>query len=261
MITEPLDALPLWLLVPTLAALLWLALESGYRCGRYRQRHNPTEQAATVGAIVASILGLLALMLGFTFSFAASRFDAKREAAIEEANAIGTTFLRTRFLPPEQRTPSALALREYVDVRLQGVERKDVLAAIARSEAIQDSLWKEATTAGNNNPTSETISLYVDSLNELIDVHAKRVQAGVRSRIPIVMWFGLISISVMSLAAVGYLAGLSTMCRSPVMAVLILSFTVVLALIADLDRSQEGLLRVSQQSLLDVQKMIHVAQP
>ncbi|WP_425619217.1 hypothetical protein NA78x_002955 [Anatilimnocola sp. NA78] len=261
MVTEPLDVLPLWLLVAILALLLWLALEAGYRCGRWRHTQRPNEHAATVGAIVASILGLLALMLGFTFSFAASRFDARREAVLEEANAIGAAFLRTRVLPAEQRVASERALKEYVDVRLQAVRSKDVLPALTRSREIHESLWNEAMAAATSNPSSEMVALYVDSLNQLIDVHAKRVQAGVRSRIPVVMWLGLICMSLMSLAAVGYLAGLSEMCRSPAMAVLILSFTVVLALIADLDRSQEGLLRVSQQALVDVQMMIDAKQP
>src|SRR4051812_25092055 len=121
MTTEPLDVLPLWVLVLIFGFALWAALEAGYRCGRWRHARMPDEQVQQVGAIVASILGLLALVLGFTFSFAASRFDARRQAVLEEANAIGTTYLRTRLLPPEIGDKSAKALQEYVDVRLAGV--------------------------------------------------------------------------------------------------------------------------------------------
>src|SRR5688572_7394807 len=133
MTTEPFDVLPLWLLVLVFGFALWAALEAGYRSGRWCHTHNPDEQVQQVGAIVASILGLLALVLGFTFSFAASRFDARRQAVLEEANAIGTTYLRTRMLPSEIRRPSAKALQEYVDVRLAGVRSGDPTAAIARS--------------------------------------------------------------------------------------------------------------------------------
>jgi hypothetical protein len=100
------------------------------------------------------------------------------------------------------------------------------------------------------------VALYIDSLNQLIDMHAVRVQAGTRSRIPVIMWAGLLVMSLLSMAAVGYQSGLSNTRRSPVKLVMILAFTIVLALIADLDRSQQGLLRVGQQAMIDVQRMI-----
>jgi hypothetical protein len=259
MITEPLDVLPLWLLDVCFGLALWGTLEAGYRAGRWRHVHKPDEQVQQVGAIVASILGLLALVLGFTFSFAASRFDARREAVLEEANAIGTTYLRTRLLSPDLRKQSAAALKEYVDVRLHGVRSGDPTAAIARSEELHEVLWSQAAIAGQENPTSEMVALYIDSLNKVIDMHEVRVQAGTRSRIPVVMWSGLLVMSLLSLAAVGYQSGLSNTRRSPVKLVMILAFTIVLALIADLDRSQQGLLRVGQQAMVDVQKMIQAS--
>jgi hypothetical protein len=261
MTTEPFDVLPLWLLILVFGLALWAALEAGYRWGRWRHARMPDEQVQQVGAIVASILGLLALVLGFTFSFAASRFDARRQAVLEEANAIGTTYLRTRLLPPEMRQKSAKALREYVDVRLAGVRSGDPTAAIARSEELHEVLWSQATLAGEQEPSSEMVALYIDALNNLIDMHAVRVQAGTRSRIPAVMWTGLLVMSLLSMGAVGYQAGLSNTSRSPVKLVMIFAFTIVLALIADLDRSQEGLLRVGQQALVDVQNSMKSSPP
>lgn len=261
MTTEPLDVLPLWLLVLVFGLALGAALEAGYRCGQWRHARMPGEQVQQVGAIVASILGLLALVLGFTFSLAASRFDARRQAALEEANSIGTTYLRTRLLPTELRSPAAKALKEYVDVRLEGVRSGDPTAAIARSEQLHEVLWSQATSAGAQNPESEIVSLYIDALNKLIDMHEVRVQAGTRSQIPVVMWAGLLVMSLLSMTAVGYQAGLSTSRRSPVKLVMILAFTIVLGLIADLDRSQQGLLRVGQQAMVDVQKMMESSPP
>jgi hypothetical protein len=261
MITEPFDVLPLWLLVLIFGLTLSVALEAGYRGGRWRHSHMPDEQVQQVGAIVASVLGLLALVLGFTFSFAASRFDARREAVLEEANAIGTTYLRTRLLPRELHDPAAAALKEYVDVRLQGVRGGDPTAAIARSEELQDVLWTQATLAGEQNPMSEMVALYIDALNKMIDMHEVRVQAGTRNRIPVVMWAGLLTMSLISMAAIGYQAGLANTRRSPVKLAMIFAFTIVLALIADLDRSQQGLLRVGQQPIVDVQKMMQSSPP
>jgi hypothetical protein len=96
------------------------------------------------------------------------------------------------------------------------------------------------------------VAIYMQSLNELIDMHAKRVLFGLRSRIPPVLWFTLFTLSVLSMALVGYQSGLSGATRSPVMLVLAVAFAMVILMIADLDRGQEGMLQVSQQAIRDV---------
>lgn len=251
---EPLDFLPLWGLFLTAAGLLWLSLEIGYRFGKWRHTHRPDEQQQPVGAMVASILGLVALVLGFTFSLAASRFDARRLTVLEEANAIGTCYLRARLLAEPQRTEVARLLREYVDLRIAAVKEGKPDEAIFRSEAVHELLWNQAASAAEKNQNSIMTGVFIQSLNNVIDVHAKRVLVGLRSRIPLVIWAGLFGLSVLGMAAVGYQAALTTTRRSPAMLGLVLAFTVVLMLIADLDRGQEGLLLVSQQSMLDLQR-------
>jgi hypothetical protein len=114
----PLDIIPLWGFLLAACALGWLALEGGYRIGKWRHAHASEEKDAPVGAMVGAILGLLAFMLAFTFSLAASRFEARRQVILEEANAIGTTYLRARLLPEPQRSEVAKLLREYTDVGL-----------------------------------------------------------------------------------------------------------------------------------------------
>ncbi len=259
--TEPLDILPLWGLFLVASAVYWLVMEGGYRLGKWRHAHMPDERDQPVGAMVASILGLVALVLGFTFSLAASRFDARRTTVLEESNAIGTCYLRARLLPEPQRTEIAKLLREYVDLRLRGVGGSNPNEAIARSEAIHELLWSQAAAAAEKNSASIMTGVFVQSLNDVIDVHAKRLFVGIRSRIPVVIWIGIVGLSMLGLTAVGYQAGLTTTRRSPAMLALVLTFLVVLLLIADLDRGQEGLLRVSQQSLIDLQKSMPAPQP
>lgn len=256
-----LDYIPLWCLPVLYAAGLWGALEAGYRFGRWRHNLAPDEHEQPVAAIVASILGLLALVLGFTFGLAASRFDARRQAVLQEANAIGTTYFRSSFLPPAQRERSVQHLQEYVATRLQAVQDGDPVPAIAKSEALQQQLWQDAVAVGNSQPDSEPVSLYIDSLNNLIDLHSVRILVGLRSRIPLVMWSGLFCMSVLALGSVGYQAGLSATRRSPVMVAMIICFAIVLTLIADLDRGREGTLRVGQQALVDVQTLMKSSQP
>src|SRR5262249_52033807 len=147
------------------------------------------EKESPVGAMVGSILGLLAFLLAFTFGLAASRFDTRRQTVLEEANAIGTTYLRARLLPEPQRSTLENLLREYVDVRIRGVLENKLAEAAKRSEELQESLWSEAVKAANSKDSNPIMtSLFIQSLNETIDVHAKRVLVSVRSRIPISIW-------------------------------------------------------------------------
>jgi hypothetical protein len=256
---EPLDVVPLWALFLATCALTWLALEGGYRFGKWRRAHAAEEKESSVGAMVAAILGLLAFMLAFTFGLAATRFDARRQAVLEEANAIGTTYLRARLLPEPQRNEVAKLLREYVDVRVRGVKEGNVVEASARSEELQELIWSEAVTVAEKNSGSIMTGLFVQSLNEMIDLHAKRILVGMRSRIPLSIWAGLFLLALLSLTAVGYHAGLAATRRSPAMLGMIIAFAGVLFLIADLDRGHEGFLTVSQQAMIDLQRSMHAA--
>jgi hypothetical protein len=261
MFTEPLDAVPLLPLLAFATALLSLALEGGYRFGRWRKSHAADEREQPVGAMVASILGLVALVLGFTFSLVANRFDARRMGVLEEANAVGTAYLRTSFLPESEAGESARLLREYVATRIEAVRTPSNLEqSIARSEALHMSLWHEANRATSRRPNSIAIGLYIQSLNQVIDLHATRLHA-LRSRMPLVLWLAMCFLSTLGMAAVGYQSALAATQRSPAMIALILAFTTVLYLIADLDRSQEGLLRVSQQPLYDLQRSMQGSSP
>jgi hypothetical protein len=251
MTTAWLDAIPIWAVLPATTALLAFSMEAGYRFGVWRHRRQPDEKEMPVGAMVASILGLLALVLGFTFSLAASRFEARRQVVLEEANAIGTTYLRAAFLGERDSTTVRRLLRDYVDVRLEGAAKGDATEILARSDDLHRQLWAEAVKAEKAAPNSIANGLFVQSLNGVIDLHAKRVMVGLRSRIPAVIWFGLIGLATLGMASVGYQAGLAATRRSPAMLSLIFAFGAVLSLIADLDRGGEGLLRVSQQALID----------
>src|SRR5436190_23752789 len=144
---EPLDVVPVWGLFLASFGLIWLALEGGYRLGIWRHARASEEKEASVGAMVGSILGLLAFLLAFTFGLAASRFDDRRQTVLQEANAIGTTYLRARLLPEPQRTETIKLLREYADVRLpdtqHGNASKTIPKAVARSEELHDQLWSQ----------------------------------------------------------------------------------------------------------------------
>jgi hypothetical protein len=247
-----LDHLPLWGLFLAATAVVFLSVEGGYRLGRHRRLRPEPERESTVGAMVAATLGLLAFTLAFTFGLAATRFETRREVILEEANAIGTTDLRAAFLPEPQRSDAHRLLLEYVDVRLNGIQPDRVQQAISESTAIHARLWALAVSAGEKEPRSVPIGLFIQSLNEVIDVHSKRVMVGLRNRLPGALWGALYFLSFLGMAEIGYLEGLTSPRRSIAALALVLTFSTVLYLIADLDRPQEGLLRVSQQAMIDL---------
>jgi hypothetical protein len=243
-LTGLLDPFPLWTILPLTVALALLSVELGYRLARYRLQREQLEKESPLGGMVGSTLGLLAFMLAFTFGLAGSRFEDRRQILLSEANAIGTTYLRAALIPEPMRTESRNLLREYVNVRLEGVQQPGKLEqSLSKSEELHNQLWTVAVAAAEKERSPMT-SIYVQSLNEVIDLHATRLMAGLRSRVPAVIWIVLM----------GYQSGLANSRRSIAAVALILGFSLVLYLIADLDRPGKGVLQVSQQSMIDLQK-------
>jgi hypothetical protein len=233
-------------------AAILLAIEGGYRLGRYRRRRSELEDRPPVGEMVASTLALLAFLLAFTFGMAASRFEARRGLVIDEANAIGTAYLRAAMIPEPHRSEVRALLREYVEVRLRAVEPGQLGPSLARSGELHARLWDHATAVGEEKPGSIVVGLFITSLNDVIDLHTKRLVLGARNRIPGVIWLALYFVAILGTAAIGYHAGLAGSGRSLAMIAPVLAFSAVMALVADLDRPQEGLLRVSQQAMVDL---------
>lgn len=252
--TGLLDIFPLWSIFPITVGLALLSVELGHRIAKSRQRHSQEEKESPLGGMVGATLGLLAFMLAFTFGLAGSRFEDRRQVVLSEANAIGTTYLRAAMLPDPMRTEAQQLLREYVDVRLEGVAQPDKLAqAIARSEELHNRLWTVAVTAAEKDRTAIT-GLFIQSLNEVIDLHATRIMAGVRSRVPAVIWIVLFLLLVLGMTMIGYHVGLTNSRRSIAVIIVVLGFSSVLYVIADLDRAGQGMLRVSQQSMVDLRR-------
>src|SRR5215510_7457591 len=145
-----LDALPLWLLFIGTLAVALLSFEGGFWVGKRRSRRSEQEREVVGGGLVEGMLGLAAFMLAFTFGAAATHFDARRQAILDEANAIRTAYLRADLLQEPQRAEIRNILREYVDVRLEGRRSGKIEEAIARSEELQDQLWSQAVAAKEN---------------------------------------------------------------------------------------------------------------
>jgi len=258
---KPLDYLPLWGLFLATVAVVMFALEAGYRLGRHRSRRTEQEKESPVGAVVAATLGLLGFMLAFTFGIAGSRYDARRQAVLDEANAIGTTFLRAGLLPEGRGESIRNLLRSYVDARLDAARTGDIESAVRRSSELHGQIWAKTEAIATKHPESILVGLFVQSLNETIDLHETRVVVGLYNRIPLILWGTLYFLAALTMIGVGYHAGLTSKVRSPAILVLVLTFSAVMVLVADLDRPLEGMLRVSQQALVDLRSTMGEPHP
>jgi len=250
--TLPLDLLPLWLYLPLVMAISWLTLEAGYRLGRWRHAQAPEEKDAPVAAMAGAVLGLLAFMLAFTFGMAASRFDARRQAVLEEAHALHTTYLRARLLAEPERSKLADLLRRYTQLRAQSPNSSNIAQLLAESEILQKQLWAQAIMVAEKDPNSAVTELFLESLNEVINLHSKRVFVGLYSRIPTTLWLALLALTLLGMFTFGYQAGIAATRRSLGMPIFTLAFASVLYLIIDLDRAHEGLMTVSQRAIIDL---------
>jgi hypothetical protein len=251
------DALPLWVLFVVTLVFALLSFEGGFRAGRLRGRRSEMEQETVVRVLVGGMLGLEAFMLAFTFGAAATHFDARRQALLNEANAIRAAYLRADLLPEPHRTEIRNLLREYVDVRLEGVRSGNIEQAITRSEELHSQLWLQAVASKEKAPNPAFAVQFIQSLNEIITLHTSRVIAILELRIPNIVWIVLYVITALAAASIGHHSGLIGRSRPLVGMALILAFSVVIFLIEDLDRPLHGILKVSQRAMVDLQRMMN----
>ena len=250
-----LDTLPVPLIFVAFAIVTMVCYEVGFRIGRWWQVRTPGEQEGPTGVLVGSILALLAFLLAVTMGMAADRFDARRALVLAEANAIGTTYLRAGYLPEPASGQARELLRQYVPLRIVSTDAYDLQADIDQSNAILAKLWT-VTEGVARTDGSDVVAVYVEAVNETIDLHESRVTAGIYSRVPETILLLLVGGAALSLGMVGYSAGLTGRRSLLSAVVLVIALGAVIMIVVDLDRPREGFIQVSQQPLLDLQQQI-----
>ena len=237
-----------------------LAIEIGLRVG-FSAKNSATEASRShVSAIQSSILGILALLLAFTFSLSLQRFDSRSEAVVNEANAIGTAYLRAQLLPASLRDDAQVALREYLELRVQasavsGIERAEREELLTKTARSQTTLWGFARRAAEANPNPVTSGLFIQSLNEVFDAFGRRV-AALDRHVPEMVLLLLYVTFVMAGAIVGFASGAGGHRPSMASYIMIVLMVVLVFIILDLDRPRRGVIEVSQKSLYDLQAAI-----
>jgi hypothetical protein len=173
-------ALPVaWMLifVGTLLLGMLVMLELGRRL-RLRRQSRSAGDAPGFGAVEGAVFALLGLLIAFTFSGAASRFDARRQLIIDEANDIGTAYLRIDLLPEDAQPVLREKFRRYVDLRISAYRSIGAPAEVAREQErtvlLQNEIWRDAVDASRRASTTQAMMLVLPAINSMIDIAATR---------------------------------------------------------------------------------------
>jgi hypothetical protein len=236
--------------------LMIAAAEAGFHLGRKSEASTPDKAKSQISAVEDGILGILALLLGFTMFMVVTRFEARKQLVLDEANAIGTSYLRTALLPTPEGSEIASLLRRYIDVRVQYGTASSDLAPLeglnAQTTRLQNELWVRAVAYGQNDPNPVRTGLLLQSLNQVIDLESAQRMAFQNSVPKSVIYVNGI-VGLLAAMLVGYTFGLNGRRQIFPTFVLAVAITLVLALIIDLDRPRSGFIRVSQQPMIDLQ--------
>ena len=257
-----LDGLPIWAVYLATVAVVLVAAEVGFRIGIWRKHWDSSSEGATMaGAVIGGMLGLMAFLMAFSVGIVIGQQNDRRAMVVLEANAVGTAYLRSGFLDEPDLTTSRNLLQEYVEVRLAAASDTDQLGmAVTRSEEIHGELWSIVENSVRQGKESDVMALFVESVNEVIDIHSLRL-AAVDLRLPEFLGIVLFAATVLSFLLVG--VANSADGKRDFVAVLLfaLAFVAVLMLIVDLNRPQEGLLTVSQKAMSDLLRQMTMSGP
>jgi hypothetical protein len=249
---ELLESLPIGGFYVAVAILMMVFGEIGYQCGIRTHARQNEDLTASLGPAVGGLLGMTAFVLAFSFSMASSQNDQRKQNVLQESNDIGTAYLRADLLDQQYKIEVKRLLREYVNIRLEAASGSDINTLIVESVEIHKLLWAQVTSAARESPDINS-ALVIQSINDIIDIHEKRLIDALRNRIPGVVWAALAAIIALTMITLGAHVGLTGKRRLVAIIPLILAFAVLMTLVVDLNRPQSGLITVGQQSMIDLQ--------
>lgn len=242
---------PLWLI----GILLFLLLMLSFRTGawlRARGKH-PDGRTDDEGYLLSAALALLGLLIAFTFSLALNRYDSRRDLVVQEANAIGTLWLRAGLIEGEPGRQFQHMVTRYADLRLQlprSADEEQVERIEAGSVKLQSQLWQTMKAHAGNMPPPIAATL-ITAMNEMFDVAASR-KAEREARIPLDVLAVLVLCTVMSAAIIGYVLGSTGRSHRTVTVILFVLLTLALLMIVDLDRPWHGAITISQRPMIEM---------
>lgn len=222
-----------------------ISLEIGFRVGR---RHYRNSTQGELSVIEAAIFALFGLLLGFAFSGAMSRLDTRKDLIVQEANAIGTAYLRIDLLPKDDQPEMRKIFHAYLEARLHVFDaldaRQDVAPAIAEAAALQRKIWDFGVEINLRDGALETSRDVLPAINEMIDVTTARAVAQ-HTKTPTLILVLLLSIALLSALLAG--SAMAKRERRSYFHALLFAITVSLTIytVLDLDDPRHGLIRLN----------------
>jgi hypothetical protein len=230
-----------------IVGLLMACLEFGRRI---RLKRHEEKLSSGLGVIDAAVFGLMSLLLGFSFSGAVSRFDARRELIVQETNAIGTAWLRVDLLPEAAQPQIRDDFRAYLDARLAFYnnlisDRVKALDALTLSEKLQKKIWTESVAAAKQTSSPAILTLVLGSLNEMIDITTTRSVA-LQTHSPVPITVTLILLALLSSLVAGFDMGDTV--KRPWLHTTVFAVALILTvyIIIDLEFPRIGTIRVDR---------------
>lgn len=182
-------------------------LEVGRRIGLRRMVVDSDGARAGIGTVESALLALLGLLIAFSFSGAASRFDARRQQIVDEANDIGSAYMLVDLLPPEAQPPLRDKFRQYVDSRLEAYRLMPDFAAakaeIERSKTLQNDIWTQAVTASRDSAYQPVAMLMLPAISKMINISTQRTMS-LRMHPPTIIFVMLAALMLVGSLLAGY---------------------------------------------------------
>lgn len=250
----------IWVVVGLLLATV-LAGEIGCQAGR--RHHSRTDEARrrTIGSVVVSLLGLLALLLSFTFAMSADRYDVRRQLVVRDANALGGLYLQSDLLPDAPRIAFKRLLRQCVDLRAQvallhhDTTDDQTAQTMAQSERIHGEMWKVIKNVAESPAPARVANDMLTGLIGATSIYQERIFSW-ESRVPDPIIWLLLFGALISITVIGFYGGLANHRGLParVAVTLLLCGTVYVTL--DLDKPHQGFMRISQSPMLHLKQTL-----
>jgi hypothetical protein len=256
LVADFLYTLHAWVFGLVFFVLLLIAGEAGFQIGRRTSARFYEDTKKRVNAVEAAILGVLGLLLAFTLVMAVARFDIRRQLVIDETNAIATSYWRSQLVPPPEGPELPNLLREYVDTKVHyfdiGIHPDRLQVSRDRTARLQAELWSRASAFAQKDPRSIPAGLLLQSLNQTFDLENSRWNALMLHVPDGVLWVDII-VALLAAIKVGYAFGVGGRRHPFSLGLLAMCIATVLAITLDLDQPQQGLIRVNDQPLIDLQ--------
>ena len=256
MLIEFFDNIPLWGAIVLTIVVVWVATEAGFIAGRFHSKKPGFDSDSQITSMSGAHLGLLAFIMAFSFSMAASNFEDRKQITMQESNAIETAYLRTTLIAEPQGENIRALLRQYTALRSDAEDKDKLPVILSESLELQARIWHEIEEMTSAGQFTVKHSLLVQAINEVFDLHEERVFVGLSKRIPSVIWIVLYTVLFLSMVGLGFHSGVKGARIQVPGAALALSFTIVLFLIADLDRPRTGLVKTDQSTIIELSERL-----